>query len=317
MSERANLYQKITDQIVAELETGVFPWARPWKSSRVSGGNLASNGFAMPRNALTKRPYSGVNVLLLWCERDRRDYPSPEWLTLKQANSVGGVVKKGSSGTLAVFADRFVPNDEKKKARAEGRDPNPVYFLKAFTLFNVAQIDNLPDDMGEAAPPTERKPIPERLAAMAQALRVRIGLGGDRAYYTPLLDSVTMPHVAQFPNALDFDRTLLHELVHATGHHSRLNRDLSGSFGSDKYSREELCAELGAAMAAASLGIEPTVQHASYLASWLKVLKEDNRAIFRAASHASKAADMLLDADAQALAEAETNNAEAEDMSNS
>lgn len=290
MSEREDLYEKITNQIVAELEAGVFPWARPWKLS----GDLGAAGFALPRNATTERPYSGVNTLLLWCERDRQGYRLPLWLTFKQAKAAGGQVKKGASGTMAVFADKFIPKAEQAKARAEGRDPVPVYYLKPFWLFNVEQCDGLPDDMTAVAPPVEPQAIPARLDAIAQALGIRINLGGNRAYYETVLDRVTMPHVAQFPERIDFDRTLLHEMVHATGHPKRLARDLSGSFGSSAYAREELCAELGAAMAAAGLGIEPTVQHAAYLESWLAILKEDKRAIFRAAAQASKAADMLL-----------------------
>lgn len=299
MSDRRDLYQSITDQIIAELEAGVFPWGRPWKSAKVSGSALAAQGFALPYNATTERRYSGVNTLLLWCERDRNGYALPAWLTFKQAVTAGGRVRKGETGTVAVFADKFIPKTEAAKARAEGREAVPVYYLKAFTLFNVEQCDGLPEAMTSLAPPTEPAPLPERLDAIAQTLGVNVRLGGNRAFYTTALDSVTMPHVAQFPDRLDFDRTLLHELTHATGHPTRLARDLSGSFGSANYAREELCAELGAAMAAAAMGIEPTVQHASYLESWLKVLKEDNRAIFRAAAQATKAADMLLDAEAK------------------
>jgi antirestriction protein ArdC len=283
---RASLYDEVTARIIAELEAGRIPWVQPW------GG--AACGPALPRNALTARSYSGVNVLILWGTVIERGWPSQSWLTFKQAESAGGRVIKGERGTSVVYADRFIPDAEKARVRENGDEAKAIPFLKRFTVFNVAQCEGLREGLAsDPAPLPEREIVPVAEAIIA-ASGVDFRVGGSQAFYAPALNYVQVPPQPVFFAQINYYRTALHELTHATGHRSRLNRDQSHGFGSKDYAREELIAEMGSAFLCAALGIAPTVRHADYLASWLEVLRDDNRAIFRAASAASKAADWLL-----------------------
>lgn len=290
--ERINLYDEVTAKIIAQLEAGRIPWVQPWASSAdPSLGGLAPG---LPRNALTARNYSGVNVLILWGVVMEKGFPSQSWLTFKQARDAGGCVRKGEQGTTVVYADRFTPEAEKEKARETGGDAKSVAFLKRFTVFNVSQCEGLrPGLAAEPAPLPKREIVPVAEALIA-ASGVDFRIGGDKAYYVPSQDFVAVPPQPAFFDQINFYRTCLHELTHATGHASRLDRNLTNSFGSKDYARQELIAEMGSAFLCASLGIVPTVRHADYIGSWLAVLREDNRAIFRAAGAASKAADWLL-----------------------
>ena len=305
---RENLYDTVTRRIVAELEQGRVPWVQPW-------GRVGGAGAGLPRNALAGRPDSGINILILWGAVIEHGYPSQGWLTFAQALQAGGAVRKGERGTTLVYADRFVPKDADKKGRRSGavppngREPpetdagraretgdgaRSVAFLKRFSVFNVLQIDGLPEGFADdPAPLLEREivPVAERLIA---ASGVPIRIGGDKAFYVPSLDLVQVPPQPAFFDQINYYRTCLHELTHATGHPSRLARDVTSAFGSKDYAREELVAEMGSAFLCAALGIVPTVRHADYLASWLEVLRADSRVIFGAASAASKAADWLL-----------------------
>jgi len=286
---RASLYDEVTRRIIAELEAGRFPWVQPWGRPEAAG--LAPG---LPRNALTGRHYSGVNVLILWGAVIERGYPSQGWLTFKQALEAGGSVRKGERGTTVVYADRFTPEAEKERARESGEDAKAIPFLKRFTVFNVAQCEGLrPGLAPEPVPLPEREIVPVAEEVIA-ASGVDFRIGGSRAFYVPGADYVQVPPQPAFFEQVNYYRTCLHELTHATGHRSRLGRNQTGAFGSKDYAREELVAEMGAAFLCASLGIVPTVRHADYLAGWLDVLREDNRAIFRAAGQASKAADWLL-----------------------
>ena len=197
-------------------------------------------------------------------------------------------------GTTVVYADRFVPEDEKRRARETGEEAQAIPFLKRFTVFNTDQCENLPEDVATAAPPVPTGLIEPRVEALIEATGIDFRIGGDRAFYVPAHDYVQVPPPQAYFEPINWHRTALHELGHASGALHRLNRDLSGSFGSKKYAFEELIAEINAAFCCASLGIEPTVRHADYIGSWLEVLREDNRAIVRAASQASKATDWLL-----------------------
>lgn len=294
--ERANLYDEVTARIVAELEAGRVPWVQPW-------GRKGSTGPGLPRNALTGRSYSGVNVLILWGEVIAQGWPSQSWLTFRQAVEAGGCVRKGERGTTVVYADRFVPEGEKQRVEREGGDAKAVPFLKRFTVFNVAQCEGLRSGLAaDPAPLPEREIVPVAEAVIA-ASGVDFRIGGDRAFYVPGLDFVQVPPQPAFFEQINYYRTCLHELTHATGHPKRLARNITNTFGSKDYAREELVAEMGSAFLCAALGIEPTVRHADYLASWLEVLREDNRAIFRAASQATKAADWLLARHTEAQAE--------------
>ena len=288
MSDRASLYEEITARIIGELEAGRLPWVQPWGSSGVAAP------LAMPRNAATARQYSGVNILILWGATVACGFSCQSWLTFRQALSLGGCVRKGERGTTVVYADRFVPDDEKRRARETGDDAQAIPFLKRFTVFSTDQCDGLPEGVVVAPPPVPEGLIAPEVEALIRASGADLRIGGDRAFYSPALDYVQVPRPDAYFEPINWHRTALHELGHWTGHVCRLGRDMTGGFGSKKYGQEELVAEMTAAFACATLGIVPTVRHADYIASWLEVLREDNRAIVRAASAASKAADFLL-----------------------
>ncbi|RVJ14730.1 ArdC family protein [Sinorhizobium medicae] len=286
--DRASLYDDITSKIIGELEAGRLPWVQPW------GTAAAKAPLALPRNASTGRAYSGINVLILWGAVIEHGYPSQTWLTFRQALSLGANVRKGERGTTVVYADRFVPDDEKRRARETGEDAQAIPFLKRFTVFNTAQCDGLPDELTPQAPSPTPGLIEPRVEALIKATGIEFRIGGNRAFYAPGPDFVQVPPPQAYFEPINWHRTALHELGHATGHASRVGRDLSGSFGTKKYAFDELVAEINAAFCCATIGIVPTVRHADYVGSWLEVLREDNRAIVRAASQASKAADYLL-----------------------
>lgn len=284
---RINLYDEVTARIVGELEAGRVPWVQPW-------GRPGGTAPGLPRNALTARHYSGVNVLILWGAVIEHGFPSQGWLTFKQAIEAGGAVRKGERGTTVVYADRFVPEAEKARAVETGDPAKAVPFLKRFTVFNVAQCEGLrPGLAPEPVPLPEREIVPVAESVIA-ASGVDFRIGGNQAFYVPSHDFVQVPPQPAFFEQINYYRTCLHELTHATGHPSRLDRKLVTGFGTKDYAREELVAEMGSAFLCAALGIVPTVRHADYLGSWLDVLREDNRAIFRAASAATKAVDWLL-----------------------
>lgn len=286
--DRTNLYSEITDKIIAELEAGRVPWVQPW------GTSAAKAPLGLPKNASSDRQYSGINVLLLWGAVIERGFSGQSWLTFRQALSFGGNVRKGERGTTVVYADRFVPEDEKRRARETGEDAQGIPFLKRFTVFNTDQCENLPEDVATAAPPVPTGLIEPSVESLIEATGIDFRIGGNRAFYAPAHDYVQVPPPQAYFDPINWHRTALHELGHATGHVSRLGRDFSGSFGTKKYAFEELIAEINAAFCCASLGIAPTIRHADYIGSWLDVLREDNRAIVRAASQAGKAADWLL-----------------------
>jgi antirestriction protein ArdC len=298
-AERADLYEDVTARVIAQLEAGRLPWVQPWAASKEGQGAAPIPG--LPRNALTGRSYSGINVLILWGAVIEHGWPSQGWLTFRQAQQAGGCVRKGEHGTTVVYADRFTPEAEKQRSRETGDEARAVPFLKRFTVFNIAQCDGLESSLSHGPvplPPREIVPLAESVIA---ASGVDFRIGGDKAYYAPGADYVQVPPQPAFFDQINFYRTCLHELTHATGHASRLGRNLTNGFGSKDYAREELVAEMGSAFLCAALGIVPTVRHADYIGAWLEVLREDNRAIFRAASAASKAADWLLARHAAAL----------------
>ena len=286
--DRTSLYQEITDKIIAQLEAGRVPWVQPW------GTTAAKAPLAMPKNASTGRSYSGINVLILWGSVIEHGFPVQGWLTFRQALSLGGNVRKGEKGSPVVYADtmRRTETDDATGDETERAIP----FLKAYTVFNVEQIEGLPEHF-HALAHASRNPD-ERIAGAETffaATRADIRHGGDCAYYSPALDYIQMPPFEAFGNAEGYYATLSHECTHWTGDAKRLDRTFGKKFGDDNYAREELVAELGSAFLCASLELTPETRedHASYLAHWLKVLKEDKRAIFQAAAHAQRAADFL------------------------
>jgi antirestriction protein ArdC len=287
-SDRTSLYEEITDKIIAELEAGRIPWVQPW------GTAAAKAPLAMPQNASTHRRYSGINVLILWGSVIERGFPGQSWLTFRQALGLGGNVRKGERGTTVVYADRFVPNEERRRAAETGEEAHAIPFLKRFTVFNTDQCEGLPEDVANIAPPPPPGLIEPHAEALIAATGAEFRIGGARAFYSPSGDFVQVPPPQAYFEPINWHRTAFHELGHWSGAASRLGRDLSGSFGSKSYAREELVAEMAGAFICASLGIVPNVRHADYIGSWLEVLREDNRAIVRAASSASKAADYIL-----------------------
>ncbi|CAO1650836.1 ArdC family protein [Parasphingorhabdus sp. NYA22] len=287
---KVSLYDEVTAQIIAQLEEGIFPWVKPWNS-----GNAVTG---LPRNAISGRHYSGINILILWGAVIDGGYPSQDWLTFRQALAAGGCVRKGEKGRTIFYADRFTPDDDRKEqgnGDAGNSDaPRSIPFLKRFTVFNAAQCDGLPERLTAEPAPLPQRELHDQAEALIAATAADFRTGGTKAFYNVGGDFVQVPPQPAFTHQIDYYRTALHELGHWTGHKTRLGRDQSGNFGTALYAREELCAELTSAFLCAALGIVPTVRHADYLGSWLAVLRQDNRAIFKAASQASKAADYLL-----------------------
>jgi antirestriction protein ArdC len=286
--DRASLYAEITGKIIAELEAGRLPWVQPWG---LSGAGAA---VGMPKNAATGRRYSGINVLILWGAVIERGYSGQAWLTFRQALALGGNVRKGERGTTVVYADRFIPEAERERADRDGDEPSAIPFLKRFTVFNTDQCEGLPEDIAPTAPPVPEGLILPQAEALLRASGADIRIGGDRAFYSVIGDFIQVPPPQAYFEPVNWHRTALHELGHWSGAAHRLARDMSGGFGSASYAKEELVAEMTAAFLCANLGIVPTVRHADYIGSWLEVLRDDDRAIIRAASAASKAADYLL-----------------------
>ncbi len=300
-----SLYDEVTARIVAELEAGRVPWVQPWDAAAFAPG--------LPQNADSGRSYSGINILILWGEAAARGFSSQRWLTFRQAQGAGGAVRKGEKGTTIFYAARFAPKGGEggngggrsqvgapgsgaSGARREGGEERDrtIPFLKRFTVFNVDQCEGLAERclaVDAPLPPRDTVPIAEALIAATGA---DFRIGGNEAYYSPSHDFVAVPPQQAFREQIDYYRTALHELGHWTGHASRLGRDQTGAFASAAYGREELCAELASAFLCASLGITPTVRHADYIGAWLAIMRADTRAIFKAASLASKAADYLL-----------------------
>ena len=284
--DRTSLYQEITDRIIAQLEAGRAPWVQPWAGAKAP--------LDMPHNAATGRRYSGINIVILWDAVVQHGYSRQAWLTFRQALALGGNVRKGEHGVTVVYAHRFTPDEERRRAQAEARQPGAIPFLKRFTVFCVDQCEGLPDDIARPPPPVPDGLILSQAQSLIAATGAVFRIGGDQAFYVPALDYVQVPRPDAYFEPINWHRTAFHELSHWTGHRSRLGRDQTGGFGSQEYGREELVAEMGGAFVCACLGIVPTVRHADYLGSWLEIMREDNRAIVRAASAASKAADFLL-----------------------
>lgn len=282
MSKQAKLdvYQHITDRFIEALNEGITPWTRPWKARD------------LPHNAGSGRRYNGINVFLLQFEAYLKDYTTNGWLTFNQAKKLGGHVRKGEKGTLITYWNLI---------RKEREDPDTgktetvfIPFLRYHYVWNVDQCDGLPETFDE---PLEQSWANDVTADdFIVSVGVDVRFGGDRAYYHPREDYVQLPALEQFKDAPGYYSTAFHELVHWTGHKSRLNRheDKRGFFGDPTYAFEELVAEFGAAFLCAEFGIENEDRHHGYLDSWLKLLKEDNRAVVRAAGKASKAVTYLL-----------------------
>ncbi|HTU44886.1 MAG TPA: zincin-like metallopeptidase domain-containing protein [Bryobacteraceae bacterium] len=286
--EKADVYTRITNRIITDLEQGVRPWMQPWNSEKAGARILRP----LRHNGV---PYRGINIVMLWAESIERGYKYPTWMSYRQAQELKGQVRGGEKGALVVYADRII----KTEANEEGYDEErAIPFLKGYTVFNVAQIQGLPEQYYRK-PESPAEPIAQRIEAAERFFAntgAHIRHGGDRAYYAQGSDHIQMPPFEAFRDAESYSATLAHEATHWTKHPARLNREFGRKrFGDEFYAQEELVAEMGAAFLCADLGITPEVRedHASYIASWLKVLKDDKRAVFTAASHAQKATDFL------------------------
>ena len=277
---KRDLYAEVSTRIVAELEAGAAPWVKPWS---------ATAGQNVPQNAVTNRPYSGCNVILLWLARSR-GWSTPRFLTFKQALEAGGNVRKGEHGTKVYFVKQLQIKD------GDGEDDTRLIpMLREYTVFNVDQCENLPDRVKAGKPMRVRNPD-TRDALADEFLRstgADIREGQGEAYYVPSHDFISMPAFEAFKGADHFYNVVFHELTHWTGHKSRLDRDLKNRFGSRDYAAEELIAELGAAFLCAEFGFDGDVRNAGYIATWIELLRADKRAFFTACSKASKAADYL------------------------
>lgn len=286
--EKQDIYTRITNQIVSHLERGVRPWVKPWNAEHAAGRitrPLRQNG----------KPYSGINVLSLWASAMAQNFAAPIWMTFKQATEFDGHIRKGEKGSLVVYADSITRKETDEKTGDEVEHEIP--FLKGYTVFNVEQIDGLPAVYyAKAAPQLDPVARIEHAEKFFAALGATIGHGENRAYYSVTNDIIQMPPFVSFQDADSYYATLAHECTHWTGSANRLNRDFGGHrFGSEAYAIEELVAELGAAFLCADLefSLEPREDHASYIATWLEVLAQDNRALFTAAAHAQRAAEYI------------------------
>jgi len=285
---RPDIYATITNRIIEQLEAGTRPWLKPWNAEHAAGRisrPLRHNG----------QPYSGINVIVLWMTAEMSGFLSPFWLTFKQALELGGHVKKGEHGSQVVYASTF----KKKETDDAGEEiEQEIPFLKTYTVFAADQCEGLPKHFYQLTePPKEKLERIEAVERFVAGTKAEVRYGGNQAYYTLGADRIQMPPFETFRDAESHAATIIHELTHWTRHPSRLNREDFGRkrWGDAGYSMEELVAELGSAFLCADLSITPEVRqdHASYIEHWLKVLKDDKRAIFTAASHASKAADYL------------------------
>lgn len=290
-ADRRDVYQDVTDRIIAQLEAGIFPWAQPWDSAKA---NPIAGSFGLPSNPTTGAFYSGINVLLLWMAGTAAGFSTQRWMTLKQANGIGATVRKGERSIQIVHCGSYVPKGERVRAQNEDRDPGASRFIKFFNVFNVDQIDGFDEPTPETPRGDPLIAVDERVRAMLTSIGVRYVIGTAKACYIPASDTAQLPAPDAFFEPIDWHRTALHELGHATGAKHRLDRDLTNGFGSEGYAREELIAELTAAYACAALSIRPTVRHADYIGSWLTILRNDKKCVVQAASAASKASEYLL-----------------------
>jgi antirestriction protein ArdC len=274
--------EEFANRIVTELEKGIKPWVRPWDPEKAGGPQA-------PFNPVTGKRYHGVNVLILGMDLRAFQSGDPRWMTYQQAQEKKWQVRKGEKSTTIFFAKRYEIEDDQAEDSKK-----TIRVLKHYAVFHASQVDGIPS---YKAPTVEEAPWtrPEAADIILQNSGAVIRIGGDKAFYSPATDHIQLAPEHAFRGPPEFAATALHELGHWTGHSSRLNRDMRSRFGSAAYAMEELRAELASAFVASELGIPTDIpQHASYIADWIKPLKQDKREIFRAAADAQKIADMEL-----------------------
>ncbi|MBS0155194.1 MAG: DUF1738 domain-containing protein [Nitrospira sp.] len=285
---RQDVYARVTNRIVTDLKQGVRTWVKPWSAehaARKITRPLRQNGM----------PYSGINILMLWSAAMAGGFAAPIWMTFKQALELNAHVRKGEKGSLVVYANSITQTETDEATGDETEQE--IHFMKGYTVFNVEQVEGLPDHY--YAKPEPRFTSIQRIDHAENFfanLRADIRHGGTRAFYAQEPDYIQMPPFEAFIDANSYYATLAHESTHWTKHASRLAREFGRkTWGDGGYAEEELVAELGAAFLCADLelSLTPREDHASYIAHWLTVLKDDKRAIFRAAAHAQRAADFV------------------------
>lgn len=271
-----DMYAQITDTIIEQIENGVAPWKKNW------------NGESMFPIRANGQPYSGINVLILWATAMKHNFSRNMWMTYKQAEELGGNVRKGEKSVAKVV---YYNSFTYEKEQSDGTiDANTIPTARWSSVFNVVQIENLPDRFYDE---TEKTPINtiQNAEDFFATVGVKVNHGGDRAFYVPSQDYVQMPNISAFTDSESYYATLAHETIHWSGAKTRCDRDFGKRFGDNAYAAEELVAEIGAAFLAAELGlyVEPREDHAAYISHWLKVMREDKKAIFTAASKAQQA----------------------------
>lgn len=286
-ADRQDIYTRVTDRIISDLEKGVRAWSKPWDAEHTTGRitrPLRHNGL----------PYSGVNILMLWASAMDNGFDSPIWMTYRQAAELNAFVRKGEKGSLVVYANKLTKTEQDDEGNEIEQN---IPYLKGYTVFNVEQIESLPEHYyTKPAPKFNSIERIENAENFFAATGANIRYRGIRAFYSQDGDYIQTPPIEAFRDAESFYATLAHETTHWTKHPARLERDLGRKkWGDEGYAREELVAEIGAAFLCADLEITPEVRedHAAYIESWLQVLKNDKRAIFQAAAHAQKAVDYL------------------------
>jgi antirestriction protein ArdC len=292
-SVRADIYSRITDDIIAAIENGAGEWQMPWHHDGTS--------IARPRNVASDKAYRGINVLALWVAAHRARYTSGIWGTYRQWAERGCQVRRGERAASVVFwkqmgrrDDGEPSSDDQDASHHDDRSGRPRFFARGYHVFNEAQVDGHAHVREELPCLAESQRLAHADAFFA-ALNIPMVFEGGEACYRPYIDTIFMPPFERFLDAASFYSCLAHETGHAVGHPTRLNRDLSGRFGSARYAMDEVVCELTASFVTADLGIahRPRQEHAAYIANWLPALKNEPRAIFTAASQAQQAADWM------------------------
>jgi hypothetical protein len=280
----STVYEEVTNSIIEQLEKGAIPWQKPWVADS-----------SADKNVITQKPYQGINRLILGMSGMAKAYTVPVWASFKQWQQLGGSVRKGEKGTKIVF---YTPAE---KVNKEG-EKEAYAVLKAYWVFNVSQVDNI-----EITPvQVTEKPFTANQLAEERIIKTgaRISHGGDAAFFMPSQDRIQMPNKSAFDSEASYYATAFHELTHWAGHETRLDRVKGKRFADPQYAFEELVAEMGAAFLCQDYGIQGELRHAGYIQSWLKALRDDSKAVFKAAAYAQKAATYIngLDATAEAIA---------------
>ncbi|WP_316979903.1 ArdC family protein [Shumkonia mesophila] len=285
-----DLYQRVTDQIIAAIEAGAGEYRMPWNPRLCTSAEVG-----IPHNPVGGYAYRGINILGLWASQQAAGYETAHWATFRQWQAVGAQVRKGEKGSLTIFFKPIEKETKDSAAEGDGADGprRSGFIIRAAWVFNSAQVEGYLPRLKAPLPMIERMDVAEGLLAASKARFIH---DGPEACYVPSRDEIHLPPPGAFRDSPAFYGVAFHELIHWTGHESRCARDLRARFGSEAYAAEELVAELGAAFMAAAVGIapEPRTDHAGYIEGWLRALRNDKRAIFTAAAKASQAADYLI-----------------------